>query len=79
MGFMPGGWIGLIANLGAVGAARQLLSTGRILPVTPWLLSQGRADLTMEREITRPEWADLFDDAERAQADERLKRAAQRQ
>ncbi len=72
MGFTPGGWIGLIMRQGAVGATRELLSVGRILPVTPWLVEQGRADLTMEREITRPEWADLFDDADRAEAERRL-------
>jgi hypothetical protein len=77
VGFMPGGWIGLITNLGAVGAARELLSSGRILPVTPWLLSRGRADLTMEQEITRAEWTDLFDEAERTKARDRLERSAQ--
>jgi hypothetical protein len=76
IGFTPGGWIGLIQRQGAVGAARELLSAGRILPVTRWLVGQGRADLTMEREITRPEWADLFDDAERAEAESRLEQVA---
>jgi hypothetical protein len=77
VGFMPGGWIGLIMRSGAVGAARELLSTGRILPVTPWLLDQGREDLTMEREITRQAWADIFDHAERAEAERRLEQAAE--
>jgi hypothetical protein len=76
-GFMPGGWIGLIARHGAVGAARELLSTGRILPVTPWLVQQDRPELTMEREMTREEWADIFDDTERAEAERRLERAAE--
>lgn len=75
-GFEPGGWIGLITRHGAVGAARELLSTGRILPVTRWLLEQGRPELTMEREITREEWATIFDDAERAEAERRLEQAA---
>jgi hypothetical protein len=75
-GFTPGGWIGLISRHGAVGAARELLSTGRILPVTPWLVRQGRPELTMEREMTNPEWADIFDDTERAEAERRLERAA---
>lgn len=74
-GFMPGGWIGLIARHGAVGAARELLSTGRILPVTRWLIDQGRAELTMEREISRKEWKTIFDDAERAEAERRLEQA----
>lgn len=76
VGFMPGGWVGLIMRLGAVGAARELVSTGRILPVTRWLLEQGRPDLTMEREITREEWAGIFDDAERSEAERRLEQAA---
>lgn len=76
VGFMPGGWIGRITNQGAVGAARELLATGRILPVTPWLLNQGRADLTMEREITRPQWTGLFDESDRAEAEARLERSA---
>lgn len=75
-GFMPGGWIGLITRLGAVGAARELLSTGRVLPVTRWLVEQGRPDLTMERELTSERWAGIFDDAERAEAERRLERAA---
>jgi hypothetical protein len=75
VGFMPGGWIGLITRHGAVGAARQLLSTGRILPVTRWLVERDREDLTMEREITRPEWDELFDDRERSLAEERLQQA----
>jgi hypothetical protein len=78
-GFMPGGWIGLITRLGAVEAARELLSTGRILPVTRWLLDQGRAELTMEHEITREEWAGIFDDAERAEAERRLEQATEDQ
>jgi hypothetical protein len=75
VGFMPGGWIGLITERGAVGAAQELLSTGRILPVTRWLLQRDRADLTMEREMTRQEWAGLFDDNERTEAERRLEQA----
>jgi hypothetical protein len=76
-GFMPGGWIGLISRRRAVGAARELLSTGRILPVTRWLVDRGHPELTMEREITREEWAGIFDDADRAEAERRLEQAAQ--
>jgi hypothetical protein len=75
-GFMPGGWIGLIMNLGATGAARDLLSSGRILPVTRWLLAQGRRELTMEHEIISEEWEAIFSDGERAEAERRLQRAA---
>jgi hypothetical protein len=33
VGFMPGGWISLIVEHGAAGAARELLSGGNVLPV----------------------------------------------
>ena len=75
-GFTPGGWIGLINRHGAVGAARELLSNGRILPVTRWLQERGQSELTMEREITRQEWSTIFDDADRAEAERRLEQAA---
>jgi hypothetical protein len=60
MGFTPGGWIGLINDMGAADAARHLLSSGRVLPVTPWLVEQGRPELTMEHEVTQTRWTDLF-------------------
>jgi hypothetical protein len=77
VGFTPGGWISLIMQQGAVGAARNLLASGSVLPVTPWLVAQDRADLTMEHEIARPEWAELFDDADRAEAERRLETSSE--
>jgi hypothetical protein len=71
-GFTPGGWIGLINRMGAVGAATHLLRTGHVLPVTRWLVQQGRPALTMEHEITQPRWAGLFTDDDRAEAARRL-------
>lgn len=71
-GFTPGGWIGLINMMGAVDAARHLLSSGRVLPVTPWLIQRGRPELTMEHEITQTRWAELFTDDDRAEATRRL-------
>jgi hypothetical protein len=71
-GFTPGGWIGLINQMGAVKAAQHLLSTQTILPVTPWLVKHGRPELTMEHEISQQRWADLFNDEERAAAARRL-------
>jgi hypothetical protein len=75
-GFLPGGWIGQINSKGAVGAAQHLLSTGRVLPVTRWLVEQGRPELTMEHEVTEPRWEDLFTDEDRAEAARRLKRGS---
>jgi hypothetical protein len=71
-GFTPGGWIGLINQMGAVEAAQHLLATGNILPVTPWLVEHGRPELTMEHELTQQRWVDLFTDEERAKAARRL-------
>jgi hypothetical protein len=77
VGFTPGGWISLIMQHGAVRAARDLLASGDVLPVTPWLIAQSRPDLTMEHEISRPEWAELFDDADRAEAERRLEASSE--
>lgn len=72
LGFGPGGWIGLINQLGAVDAAKRLLEDHRILPVTHWLVDQKHPELTMEHEIGQPQWADLFDQSEREEAARRL-------
>ena len=71
-GFTPGVWIDLINTMGAVEAAKHLLSNGRVLPVTPWLVEHGRPELAMEHEITQTRWAELFTDDERADAARRL-------
>jgi hypothetical protein len=71
-GFTPGVWIKLINTMGAVKATKHLLSSGRVLPVTPWLVEHGRPELTMEHEITQTRWAELFTDDERADAARRL-------
>jgi len=74
LGFGAGGWAGLINQLGAVGAAKNLLATHRVLPVTPWLIQRERADLTMEHEVCEPRWVPLFTDPERAEATRRLEK-----
>jgi hypothetical protein len=58
--------------MGAVEAAKHLLSIGRVLPVTPWLVEHRRPELTMEHEITQTRWAEVFTDDERADAARRL-------
>jgi hypothetical protein len=72
LGFKPGGWIGLINTHGAAGAAKYLLSSHRILPVTHWLVDNGRVELTMEQAIVQPKWTDLFTNEERTEATHRL-------
>ena len=75
-GFTPGVWIELINTMGAVEAAKHLLSRGQVLPVTPWLVQRGRPELTMEHEITQTRWADIFSDDDRAEAARRLASAS---
>lgn len=72
LGFMPGGWIGLIDRYGARGAAHELLSSGRTLPVFQFLVEAQRVDLSMEAAVVRPRWRALFSDADREEADRRL-------
>jgi hypothetical protein len=75
-GFTPGVWIELINTMGAVEAAKHLLSRGQVLPVTPWLVERGRPELTMEHEITQTRWAEIFSDDDRAEAARRLASAS---
>jgi hypothetical protein len=72
LGFEPNVWVAMINNLGAAGAARQLLAEQHELAVTPWLVQRGRPELTLEHEIAQPRWTELFTDAERAEAARRL-------
>jgi hypothetical protein len=77
-GFDPFVWVGLINDLGAVGAAKTILADYEILPVTSWLVARGLPELTLEREIEQLRWADLFSEAERVEAVRRLALAAGR-
>jgi hypothetical protein len=77
LGFNPNVWVAMINDLGAAGAARQLLADHHELVATPWLVTRGRPELTLEHEIGEPRWAGLFTDAERAEAAQRLARAGQ--
>lgn len=72
LGFTPGGWIALINELGALGAARHVLAGRHVLPVTRWLIEQGHLELTMEHEIGEARWSALFNDEERTTAARRL-------
>jgi hypothetical protein len=74
LGFEPNVWVDMINSLGAAGATRQLLAEHHELVVTPWLVRRGRPELTLEYEIAQPRWAELFTDAERAEAARRLAR-----
>ncbi len=72
LGFDPWLWVGLINELGAVGAARAILTDYEVLPVTRWLVAKGQPELTLEREVEQLRWADLFDDSDRSEASLRL-------
>jgi hypothetical protein len=68
LGFDPFVWVGLVNDLGAVRAAKTILSEYGVLPVTQWLVGQNHPELTLEREIEQIRWTDLFDDADRSEA-----------
>lgn len=72
LGFDPWLWVGLINDLGAVGAAKRILADYEVLPVTRWLVGEGHPDLTLEQEIEHLRWADLFDESDRSEAVRRL-------
>ena len=75
LGFTPFIWIEMINSMGAVGGAKKLLADHQELVATPWLVKRGRPELTMEHEIGKTAWGDLFTDDERAEAAARLARA----
>ena len=67
LGFDPFVWVGLINEVGAVAAAKAILTDYGVLPVTQWLVGQSRPELTLECEIQQARWADLFDERDRRQ------------
>lgn len=75
LGFDPFVWVAWINRLGAAAAAKRFLADHHDLAVTPWLVRQGRSDLTMEHEIGQARWTSMFTDEERAEAAKRLLRA----
>ncbi len=72
LGFDPFVWVGLINDLGAVRAAKTILSEYGVLPVTRWLVDHHRPELTLEGEIGQTRWYDLFDDGDRSRAAGRI-------
>ena len=72
LGFDPHVWVAMTNGLGAAGAARKLLADHHELAATHWLVTQGRPELTMEHAIALPRWAELFTEADRAEAAQRL-------
>ena len=64
----------LVANRGGVAAAKRLLARDGVSPGFAVLREKGRLDLSMEALVLDPQFRDLFSDAERAAARDRLER-----
>jgi hypothetical protein len=73
--YIPTAWIGMINDLGAVEAARQLVISADIQPGFTRLIEEGRADLTVEWAVLNDRWEMLFDDDVKEAARWRLLRA----
>lgn len=73
-GFHPGCLRRRIDECGGLRAAQELVEAENAPGGFVRLWELGRLDLSVEREIQRPEWDLLFDDAQRARAAERLAR-----
>jgi hypothetical protein len=68
----------MLAELGAVGAVKSLLSFDKVQSGLRGLSRLGRLDLSVEHLVIQPHWKSLFSDQEREIARERLKRRVQR-
>lgn len=75
LGFNPNVWVDMVNRIGALETAKKLLADHHVLVATPWLVSRGRADLTIEHEIGLTRWTELFSDEDRAEAADRLSAA----
>ena len=71
-GYNPTYWQQMVAEHGAVGAAKRLLKGTRASDGFTRLWEEGRLDLSVEFFILLPEYADLFTPEERAEARRRL-------
>lgn len=70
--YTPTRFLQLVAQHGGVAAARHLLASEAPQYGFTELWECGRLDLTVEAHVLKPEFAELFTDAERAIARERL-------
>ena len=64
----------LVTTRGGVAAAKRLLARDRLSPGFAVLKEKGRLDLSMEMLVLDPRFRELFSDAERAAARDRLER-----
>lgn len=66
-------FLGMVADHGAVGAAKRLLAKDSVSDGFGTLFMCGRLDLTVEAFVVRPEFAELFTTEEIETARRRLK------
>ncbi|MFW6642072.1 GmrSD restriction endonuclease domain-containing protein [Nocardiopsis algeriensis] len=59
-GYTPSFFLGMLADLGALGTARKLLAAPAVSDGFSNLWERGRLDLTVEAVVLRPEFAELF-------------------
>ena len=73
LGYRPTYFLGMVEDLGGVGAAKRLLSTPVAQPGLARLWNLGRLDISAEALVLNERWRDLFTTVERQEARERLK------
>jgi hypothetical protein len=71
--YNPTYWLRMIGELGAVGAAKQLLKGPNVSDGFTRLWEERRLDLSVEYFVLLPKYAPLFSGAERAEARRRLR------
>ncbi len=71
-GYDAKAYLGMLAEHGALGTARRLLSSSYVSDGFVTLWERKRMDLAVENVVLRPEFADLFTDDERETARRRL-------
>ncbi|HEX6498737.1 MAG TPA: hypothetical protein VF054_06850 [Micromonosporaceae bacterium] len=71
-GYNAGYFLRMVSELGALGAARQLLHAGHVSEGFTKLWEKGRLDLSVEAVVLRDQFAVLFTDDERRIARQRL-------
>ena len=72
LGYRPTYFLGMVEDLGGVGTAKRLLRTSVAQPGLARLWELGRLDISAEALVLNEQWHELFTDAERQEARERL-------
>lgn len=72
LGYYPTIFIGMLDNLGGVGAVKQLLASDKPQPGLTRLWEMKALRLSAEAHVIQEKWAALFTESERAEARKRL-------